>query len=183
MTTTMDPPQSLIEKEIDTLYQQARRGETRGKRAAGIRRFAAYFLKIVAAGGSLFVATGYAPDWNQFVGVAILIAVLMDSVSSNHKRLLSEVQAGYAYEFLREGVSREFNRSLDPLLRRRQRAATSGEAPQQIEKEIEDLQQATHKRLADGVRQIRESLAAADLKALETLVLDNERAAAQQRGQ
>jgi hypothetical protein len=182
MTTTNGQPQSLIEKEIDTLYQQTRRGEARGKRVAGFRRFAAYFLKIIAAGGSLFVATGYVSEWNQSVGVAILIAVLLDSVSSNHKRLLSEVQAGYAYEFLREGVSREYNRLFDQLLKRRQRAATSGEAPEAIENDVEQLQHTIHKRLTDGIRQIRESLAAADLKALEALALDNERAAAQQRG-
>jgi hypothetical protein len=119
------------------------------------------------------------PAWNQPVGVAILIAALLDSVSSNHKRLLSEVQAGYAYEFLREGVTREYNRSVDPLLKHRQKASTGGKDAQAADDAIEALQQKTHVRLTDGIRQIRESLAAADLKALETLALDNERAAQQ----
>jgi hypothetical protein len=38
-----------------------------------------------------------------------------------------------------------------------------------------------HTELTDGIRAIRESLAAADLKALESLALDNERAAIQHR--
>jgi hypothetical protein len=183
MPSATEQPQSLLEKEIDALYQQVCRGERRGKRVAGLRRVAAYLLKGVAAGGSLFVATGYVPAWNQPVGVAILIAVLLDSVSSNHKRLLSEVKAGYAYEFLREGVSREYNRSVDPLLKRRQKASARGEDGQAADDAIEALQQKTHVRLTEGIRQIRESLATADLKALETLALDNERAAAQQRVQ
>src|SRR6266581_3183196 len=110
--------QSLLETEINTLYQKTVAGEKRGKHAALLRRLIAYLLKTVAAGGSLVVATGYVPQWNQPIAVAILIAVLIDSVSSNHKRLLSEVQAGYAYEFLRENISREYNRSLDPILKR-----------------------------------------------------------------
>jgi hypothetical protein len=175
--------QSLIEQDINTVYQQALRGEKRGKQIAWIRRAAAYVLKIVAAGGSLFVATGYVPEWNQSVGVAILIAVLLDSVSSNHKRLLSEVKAGYAYEFLRDGVSREYNRAFDLLLRRRQKIGTGGETAEAVDAAILELQQRTHARLTDGNRQIRESLANADLKALEALALDNERAAAQQRSQ
>jgi hypothetical protein len=181
MSNTHEPHQSLIEIEIDQLYQKTLQGEKRGKRAGLVRRLLAYLLKTIAAGGSLVVATGYVPQWNQSIGVAILIAVLLDSVSSNHKRLLSEVQAGYAYEFLRESVSREYNRSLDPILKRRKKAVAGSEATLAADDEIDALQQNAHKQLTDGLRQIRESLASADLKALEALALDNERAAVQQR--
>jgi hypothetical protein len=173
--------QTLIEKEIDTLYQQALAGEKRGKLVASLRRVLAYLLKFVAAGGSLVVATGYLPAWNQHIGVAILIAVLLDSVSSNHKRLLSEVQAGYAYEFLRQRVTREYNRKLDPILKERRRLAAAGEPTAVTDSAVDALQQKTHTDLTDGLQQIREKVAAADIKALETLTLDNERAAAQQK--
>lgn len=175
------PAQTLIEKEIDTLYQQTLRGEERGKSVARLRRLLAYLLKFVAAGGSLVVATGYVPNWNQPIGAAILIAVLVDGVSSNHRRLLSEVQAGYAYEFLRERVSREYNRNFDPILKARQRLVDAGQPTETSDIARDALQQKTHKDLTDGIKQIRESVAAADLKALETLALDNERAAAQQQ--
>jgi hypothetical protein len=166
---------ALIEKEIDTLYQQALKGERRGKQVARIRRILAYLLKIIAAGGSLVVATGYFPHWNQPIGVTILVAVLLDSVTSNYKRLLSEVQAGYAYGFLYEKVSREHNRSLDPILRQ-----IKEQVNVQAAMDAKDaLEQKTHRELTDGIRAIRESLAAADLKALESLALDNERAAIQ----
>jgi hypothetical protein len=179
--STIVQQQTLIEKEIDTLYQQALRGERRGSSVARVRRLIAYLLKFVAAGGSLVVATGYVPAWNQPIGAAILIAVLIDGVSSNHRRLLSEVQAGYAYEFLRERVSREYNRSLDAILKEQKRLAAANQPTQATDSARDALQQKTHKDLADGIQQIREGVAAADLKALEALALDNERAAAQQR--
>lgn len=179
---TIDPEQTLIEKEIDTLYKQAIAGEKRGKSVARLRRLLAYLLKFVAAGGSLVVATGYLPTWNQHIGAAILVAVLLDSVSSNHKRLLSEVQAGYAYEFLRERVVREYNRKLDAILKERKRLLAAKKSIDETHAAVDALQQDTHKSLTDGLKEIRASVAAADLKALETLTLDNERAAAQQKG-
>lgn len=172
--------QSLIEKEIDTLYQQTLRGERRGAWVGRLRRIVAYVLKIMAGGGSLAVATGYRPDWNQKIGAAILVAIFLDSVSANYKRLLAEVQAGYAFEFLRERVSRGYNRSLDPLLKQMKKAGADAASQQGIQSSIDALQQLTHKELTDGIRQIRERLADADLKALEALALDNERAAIQQ---
>lgn len=167
----------LIEKEIDALYQQARQGELRGKRLGSLRRVAAYVLKIIAAGGSLVVATGYLPEWNQPIGVAILIAVLVDGITSNHKRLLSEVQAGYAYGFLYERVSREHNRNLDPILK----DLKSGANVQAATEAKDALEQKAHTDLTNGIRAIRESLRDADLRALEALSLDNERAAIQHR--
>ena len=171
-----EPERTLLEKDIDTLYQQVRKGEKRGKRASVGREFIAYVLKIVAGGGSLVVATGRFPEWHQLIGIAILVAIFLDTISANYKRLLAEVKAGYAYEFLREKVSRTYNRKLDPLLRQRNRPETADAA----QNAIDALQQATHAELTDGIAQIRASLAEANLKGLEALALDNERAAVQQ---
>lgn len=176
MATASD--QSLIEKDINTLYQQARDGEIRGKRAATARKVVAYVLKGIAGGGSLVVATGYFAGWHQLIGVAILVALLLDTISSNHKRLLSLVQAGYAYEFLIQKVSRQYNRDADPLVKKLRDASASTEARGEAEQGIDSLQQRSHKDLTDGIAQIRDGLAKADLKALEALSLDNERAAA-----
>jgi len=176
----MPPEQSLIETEINTLYQQIRAGEDRGKRVARARKVVAYGLKIIAGGGSLAVATGYFAAWHQLIGVAILVAIFLDTVSSNHKRLLAEVQAGYAYEALREKVSRSYNRKLDPIVKRLRQPDIAKDAAEAARNEIDTLQQATHIELTDGIAQIKERLAAVDLKALEALSLDTERAAAQQ---
>lgn len=169
--------QSLIEKDIDLLYQKARAGEKRGKQAAMGRKIAAYGLKIIAGGGSLAVATGYFSDWHQLIGVAILVAIFLDTITSNHKRLLAQAQAGYAYESLIEKVSRQYNREADPLLKTLRNSSSTVEKAE-VEQEIDSLQQRSHKDLTDGIAQIRDSLAKADLKALEALALDNERAAA-----
>lgn len=180
----MEPeqPQTLIEKEINTLYMQIRAGESRGKRVARGRKFVAYGLKIIAGGGSLAVATGYFSHWHQLIGVAILVAIFLDTVSSNHKRLLAEVQAGYAYESLRERVSRKFNRQLDPLVKQLRKPGVTKEDAETATNAIESLQQSTHIELTDGIAQIKERLATTDLKALEVLSLDTERAATQQGG-
>jgi hypothetical protein len=177
---TAEPQQSLIEKEISTLCAQAWTGENRGKRVARARKVVAYLLKTIAGGGSLVVATGYFSDWHQLIGVAILVAIFLDTISSNHKRLLAEAQSGYAYEFLRENVSRKYNRQLDPLLKQLQKPGIAADDSEAAHKAIDTLQQTTHTELTDGIAQIKKSLAEADLKGLEALTLDNERAAAQQ---
>jgi len=171
--------QSLIEKEIATLEAQTRTGEDRGKRAAQLRKIIAYGLKAIAGGGSLVVATGYLSAWQQLIGVAILVAIFLDTISSNHKRLLSEAQAGYAYEFLRESHSRKYNRELDPLVKQLKKSDLTQAEAEAAHKAIDTLQRETQKELAEGIAQIKKNLADSDLKALEALTLDKERAAAQ----
>src|SRR5438270_10204662 len=100
----MVAPTTLLEKEINEYYKQVVAGEKRGKNVGTARRVIAYLLKTLAAGGSLIVATGKLAEYHQAIGIAILIAVLLDSVSSNHKRLLAEVKAGYAYSSLHTRV-------------------------------------------------------------------------------
>jgi hypothetical protein len=178
---TGQPQQSLIEKEINTLTAQAWTGEVHGKRVARARKVFAYLLKAIAGGGSLVVATGYFSEWHQLIGVAILVAIFLDTISSNHKRLLSEAQSGYAYEFLREGASRKYNRQLDGLTKQLRKPGLTADASEATQNAIDALQQTTHAELTDGIAQIKKSLAEADLRALEALTLDNERAAAQQK--
>jgi hypothetical protein len=172
--------QTLIEKEIATLYDQTRAGEARGKKVARLRKVIAYGLKAIAGGGSLVVATGYLSHWQQLIGVAILVAIFLDTISSNHKRLLAEAKAGYTYEFLRESVSRKYNRELDPLVKQLRKAGVAATEAEAAHKAVDKLQWTTQKELADGISQIKRNLADSDLKALEALTLDKERAAAQQ---
>jgi hypothetical protein len=173
--------QSLIEKELDTLYKQIFAGEKRGKRVGRIRRIVAYTLKFIAGGGSLAVATGYFAQWTHPIGVAILVAVFLDTISSNHKRLLSEVEAGYAYEFLRMKVSRKFNRQYDPLNKQLKKADLTKDAAESVQSAIDTLQQTAHQELSEGIEEIRKKLASEDVKALQFLALDSERAAAHQQ--
>lgn len=173
--------QSLMEKELDTLYKQVDAGEKRGKRVGTIRRFVAYTLKFIAGGGSLAVATGYFAALTHPIGVAILVAIFLDTISSNHKRLLSEVEAGYAYEFLKMKVRSKFNRQYDPLNKKLKKPDLTKEAAESVEEAIDALQRTAHEELSAGIEEIRKKLAAEDVKALQFLALDSERAAAQQQ--
>lgn len=174
---------SIIDRDIAALFQRAERGKLRGRRVARVRRLLAYTLKAVAAGGSLVVATNVWPGDQQGVGIAILVAVLVDSITSNHRRLISEVKAGYAYEFLAHNIGLKHNRELDPLVGRLRRAAQRGEPASDTEAGIDELKARTHKELADGIAAIEQSRAEQDVKALEAISLDNERASARQASQ
>jgi hypothetical protein len=162
--------QSLLEKELDELYKEVAAGEARGQAVGKYRRIAAYALKIIAAGGSLVVATGLLAPWHQLLGIAVLVAVFIDTVSSNHRRLIAEVEAGYAFRALRSRIKGDFNREASSLhLRRQQGDAT-------VEGEFEKLMNEAHKALSNGIAEIRRTLEKADVEALQALSLDQERA-------
>lgn len=175
----MDTTQTLIERDINELFQQTLAGQNRGRQIGLLRRVIAYGFKLIAGGASVIVAINKFPEYYQVCGAAAVIAIFLDSVFSNHKRLLVAVQAGYAFDFLRERVSREYNRALDPLLRILQDSSSGASQKRNAQLEVDKLQQRTHKELTEEIAKIRQSLAQADLKALEGLALDNERAAAQ----
>src|SRR5258707_5215145 len=94
----MEHHQTLIEKELDEMFAEVRKRASELSKSSKLRLRGAYLLKIVAAGGGLFIATGLIPQIHQAIGIAVLAAVLMDSVFSNHDRLLSEVDAGLGFE-------------------------------------------------------------------------------------
>lgn len=177
------PSEDILDADIRSLLARAEAGRKRGVRVGRIRRVLAYGLKIVAAGGSLLIVADQFSGAHQAIGFAILVAIFIDSVTSNHKRLLSEVRAGYAYDALSRNVGYEHNRRLDPLLKRKRAAIEAGDPGlSTIEEEIDALKRETHERLQLGIKAIDDRRAEADLAALEAISLDNERAAARQTG-
>jgi hypothetical protein len=169
--------QSLLEREIDELFKQAIAGANRGKRIAATRRIFAYLFKIVAAGSGLVVGFNLFPGANQYFGIAAAVAVFLDSITQNFKRLQAEAKAGYAFFFLKEKVHRTFNRDLGLLQAKADADGTSRSAPQVKQQELE-FQRLAQAELQKGVADIRQFLADEDLKSLEALSLDAERAAA-----
>jgi hypothetical protein len=165
------PIANLLEQELDDLYKQASAGQARGERFGRVRRRVAYTLKIIAAGGSLFVATGLFPSWHQGVGIAVLLAVFADTISSNHKRLLAEVEAGYAFRSIRSRVKREFNREASELYVRKD----AGDATAQPL--IDGLMKKAHVVLSESIEKIEATRDQADIEGLRALSLDQERAA------
>lgn len=157
----------LLDKEISDQFEKARRGEKRGKIVGGIRRFLAYGLKIVSVGGSFAIAAKFWPEKTQQLGWVVMGAVLVDTVFANYKRLIGEVKAGYAYKFLYDRISSEYNAALNPLLR---------ENSPDTQAKREALKQKTRKALFEGNQSIEKGLAAVDLESLESIALDNKRA-------
>ncbi|AZZ98465.1 hypothetical protein [Pseudoalteromonas sp. R3] len=160
---------NLLEKELDELYKEADRGRTEGERAGNVRRLVAYILKVIAAGGSLVVATGLFSDWHQQLGIAVLVAIFFDTVSSNHKKLLATVEAGYAFRALKSKVKREFNREASTLYTRKNKG-------EDVDDQIDILMKEAHVALSEGIELIQRKKEASDIDALKALSLDQERA-------
>ncbi len=171
--------QSLIEKEIARLYKVAEQGQKRGQRARRFRTPLAMVLKFVSAISALVLAAKLQPAFQQTIGVASLCGILLDGIISNHPRLMAAAEAGYAYEFLIDAVWAAYNRKLNPLKNELQAAVDTKSDTRAIVKKINDLQQETQKELADGILDIKKKQAVQDLRALQALSLDLERAAAQ----
>jgi len=166
---------TLIEKEINDLTKRLYKLEKKGR----FRRLFAYGLKIVAGGGSLIIALNVVPKYNHYIGIAALVAIFIDGVFANYERLVGEMQAGYAARAQRELISREYNRTLDRLLKKLKDKTLSQSDRNAVDREKDDLQENTQKRLADAVTSVEKALADLDLKALRSLSLDTERTAAQ----
>jgi hypothetical protein len=179
MEAPMTPQQSLIETEIARLFTEAEQGRKRGRRARSWRTPLAMFLKFVSAISAVVLAAKLQPDFQQAIGIASLSGILLDGIISNHPRLIAAAEAGYAYEFLIDAVWATYNRELNPLKNELQAAVTAKSDTKEIEKKINDLQEGTQKQLAEGILEIKKNQAAQDLRALQALSLDLERAAAQ----
>lgn len=174
MNTNGADAKSLLEKQLDEMYLEADRGAKQGRRVAALRRIAAYLLKGIAAGSGLIVGFNLLPEYNQYFGIASVTAVFLDTLTQNYSRLIATVRAGNAFYFLKMKVMREFNIEYGTLLGQVRIAGAVSETDEQ--KEL-DLQRKAADQLHAGLESIRKALADADLKALEALSLDAERAA------
>lgn len=146
---------TLLDKELDDLYKKAKKGESLGR----TRRFFAYALKIVAGGAGLAIATGKIDNFDQELGIAVLVAIFIDTVFSNHMRLIAETEAGHAYKALSGRVKDRYNREKDNV----------------EENQIEELKRESHIELSKGIYEIEKRLAEVDVKALKSLSFDEDR--------
>lgn len=164
-----DQQPSLIDKELDELYKVCEHGEKKGLSYTLIRKILAYSLKFVAAGGSLAIATALIKEYDQMIGIAVLVVVFIDELTSNHKRLIAEVEAGYAYRSLKSRVKWSFNSQFDPIMG----GVNAGD--QTAVDKYKELKKDAHTVLATGIESIRQKLQDADIAALQSLSLDAER--------
>lgn len=160
---------TLLDKELDELYKKTAKGQKRGERIGGQRKILAYILKGIAAGGSLLIATGLLSPFHQGIGIAVLVAIFIDTLFSNHKRLIADVEAGYAFRALSSRVKGEFNRKASSLYQK------IHDGDHSAQEQIEELKKKAHVVLSDGIEIIQKNLEKADIEALKSLSLDQER--------
>lgn len=155
---------NLLEKELDELYKEVKAGEKLGSQ----RRYFAYFLKIIAGGAGLVIATGFVSEFDQVLGAAVLVAVFLDQVFSNHLRLIAETKAAHAYKVLSRRVKGNFNSNRGAVVN----MAKNGDVD--AEKELEKMMLDVHSELSKGIADIEAGLADAGIKALQVLSLEAE---------
>jgi len=155
---------TLIDKELDELYNDVDKGKTLGRN----RRIVAYAMKLIAGGAGLLVATGKFTAFDQALGIAVLIVVFLDSVFSNHVRLISEAQAGHAYKELSRKVKATYNSKLNQVLQAGNADSAEGKT------KINELKTEAHKMLSGGIADIEKKLSETDIKALKALSLEAE---------
>jgi hypothetical protein len=156
---------NLIEKELDELYKKVKKGEALGRP----RRLFAYCLKLVAGGAGLAIATGKLASIDQELGIAVLVVVFLDSVFSNHVRLMAETQAGHTYAALGRRIKATYNRDLDSVVKRIKAGDTNAE------EELDQMKRNAHIELTNGIEEIETKLAEVDITALKALSLEEER--------
>lgn len=164
---------SLIQQELDDLYKEVNARQKKLKREATVRSVGAYILKGVAVLGSGLIASGLFSQQQesvdripQVIGILILIAVSIDNVFSNHKRLLVAKEAENALWALQKKVKHEFNGKVAPLYKRRKKCDESAE------KAIDKLMSKAHKDLYTGIQVVQQKINTVDLEAFTSLSLD-----------
>jgi hypothetical protein len=142
-------------------------------REAKLRRTLAYFLKAVAVFGGLAIAVGIPKEWSQVVGILIAVAITVDSLFSNHRRLLSVTEASNAYKNLLRDIEQTYNIKLAEVLKTRK---TKGEA--KAKDKLEALINNLLIQLQGEQSRIEKGLQDSDLKLLESIKLEHQTAAA-----
>ncbi len=172
MSSVSDKP-TLIEREINELLQTLIDIEKLGSK----RRFIAYGLKLIAGGSGLVIALDVFGTANKWLGAAIMVAVLLDTVFANYERLVGETRAAHAARLKRRTISSDHNRALNQILIQLKKHSPESTEYQAANAAKDSLENKTHTLLQKTVSQIDKALAELDLKALKSISLEAERSA------
>lgn len=163
------PDGNLLEfltNRFEESYEATKADASNCAREAKWRRFSAYALKAIAVFGGISIAAGLRGVWSQIVGILITVAVALDALFSNHKRLLIVTAASHAYSNLLSNIRQSYNRQLAGVLKLRQ--TDQDKAKAKLEKLLNDLML----QLQNEHQQIIKGLQEADLKLLNTISLE-----------
>jgi hypothetical protein len=126
----------------------------------------------------LVIALKVFPDAQQWLGAAALVAVFIDTVFANYERMIGEIRAGYAARAQHYKIAHDYNRSLDPIIKKLRETEASSQEYKTALAEKDSLQTSTHKELQSAVAEVEKALAELDLKSLKALSLESERGGA-----
>lgn len=142
---------------------------------AAWRRALAYVLKAISIFGAIIVAAKIQWIPQTALGLTIAAAVGIDQVSSNHMRLISVVATQHAFERLYGKMVAKHTAQLPGILRLRDGGGgvepKPGEAKVKLELLLAELTAEVHA----GKETVLDSLREGDLKALNTLYVDQKR--------
>jgi hypothetical protein len=158
---------AFIQEQLTAEYKKIETDKKVVSREAFYRRCIAYVFKLIAVLGGIAVAAGIDQDMAKGIGIAIAIVICLDTVFSNHERLLCVVAAHNAYQRLLNQVHREHSRRLAPILEKKQ-AGNESEAKGELTRLCSELLAKLHM----NAEKIEEALRAVDLKSLRIISLE-----------
>lgn len=140
-------------------------------RESMLRRFWAYSLKAITVFSGIAIAAGVADGVAHVLGIIIASTVALDSLFSNHERMIAVSKASQAYARVLKGVRRTHQLELMPILQ--EKASDPDVAKEKLIALVKNLTE----RLHDECSLIESALDNMNLKALHSLALDknNER--------
>jgi hypothetical protein len=130
------------------------------------KRTLAYTLKAIVVFGGIVITAGLKGIPAQLIGILIMVAAGIDLIWSNHRRLLVETEAHYAYEALLENVANTHTQKLGKIL------SLKRTKPKEAEQQLIELLEQLIVKLNGTKAEIKASLNKADLEALRSLSLD-----------
>jgi hypothetical protein len=136
------------------------------KQEAGWRRFLAYALKAIAIFGGISITAGLQQPASQIVGIIITVAVAVDALFSNHKRLLAVTSAANAYSNLLSNVKSSYNIELAAVLKIKE--TDKAKARKQLQAMVTKYM----RKLKDEKERIDNGLQETDLRLLNTISLE-----------
>lgn len=166
-----------LDKQFSEYMQEADRRHSRVRLEAIVRRIAAYALKSISVIGAFVIAAGLTePPNERSVAILIALAALLDNrIFLNHVRLVTAQRATIAFRQIRSSGKNQYNK-----VRREVTAMAVSNADSQGS--ANQLINAT-KEVVDKLNADSEAAWIAfetdDLKALETLALEDSRATSQ----
>lgn len=160
-----------LQKQFEEEYGRASAAAQRLSREAKQRRWAAYTLKAIAIFGGISIAAGLRGVWSQVVGLLVTVAVAVDALFSNHKRLLTVTAAANAYSNLLRNIRQTYNQKLVGILK------LKGPDGKKAKAQLENLIDGLLRELHNEQNQIEGGLQAADLKLLDNISLEQHAAA------